>query len=81
MIYYSIWPNQFTTTCGKCPLLFYGHKNVNFVTSLPVPLIPKNYLKKNVKVGVLRKEIPPKPLNMQSFGHQPFISSQPYLYL
>ena len=36
---------------------------------------------KNVKVGVLRKEIPPKPLNMQSFGHQTFISSQPYLCL
>ena len=23
MIYYSIWPNQFPTSCGKCPLLFY----------------------------------------------------------
>ena len=23
MIYYSIWPNQFPTTCGKCPILLY----------------------------------------------------------
>ena len=23
MIYYSIWPKQFPTTCGKCPFLFY----------------------------------------------------------
>ena len=23
MIYYSIWPNQFPTSCGKCPLLFH----------------------------------------------------------
>ena len=23
IIYYSIWPNQFPTTCRKCPFLFY----------------------------------------------------------
>ena len=30
----------------------------------------------NGKKGVLIKEISPKPLNMQSFGHHTFISSQ-----
>ena len=44
----------------------FGHKNVHFVTSLPVPPIKKNSFNKNVKVGVLRKEMPPKPLNRKT---------------
>ena len=39
----------------------------------------KNSLTKKCLLGVLRKEMPPNPINMQSFGHQTFISSQPYL--
>ena len=47
MIYYSIWPNQFPTTCGKCPLLFYEGflyaykvcKNNNDITFLRLPLV------------------------------------------
>ena len=55
--------------------IFPGLNNIN------IPSIHRwiNFVYKSFKLGFLRKEIPPKPLNMQSFGHQTFISSQPYL--
>ena len=47
MIYYSIWPNQFQTTYGKCPLLFYEGflyaykvcQNNNNIEFLRLPLV------------------------------------------
>ena len=59
----------------------FGHKKRSFRQILACASNQKNSFKTNVKVGVLRKEMPPKPLNMQSFGHQTFISSKPFLYL
>ena len=40
----------------------------------------KTYFTKNVRLGVIRKEMLPKPLNMQPFGHKTLISSQPYCH-
>ena len=52
----------------------------HFFTSLPVPPI-KTSLTIFVRLCVLRKEIPSKSLNMQSFGHKTFILSKPFLCL
>ena len=49
---------------------------VHFVTTLLKPLNKKTYLTKVVKEYALMKEMPCRPLNMESFGHKIFIQSK-----
>ena len=53
-------------------------QNVHLVTTLLVTLMKPNLLTKVVKEYALIQKMSWRPLNMESFGHKIFISSQPY---
>ena len=56
---------------------FIWSQTVHFVTTLLKPQT-KTSLTKVVKEYALIQEMSWRPLNMESFGHKMFISSQPY---